>query len=166
MRRAWLAAALGAAAVGYWAGAWRAEAARDEHEALMQLDRDFDQMTSKGGSEVWVSFFADDGIMMPQGGSMAVGRDAIRKAITETFAAPGYSLRWEPVDAAVSGPMGYTYGLYKASRQDASGKPVTSYGKYVTIWKRQRDGWKVAVDIGNASPPPKQTEAAGAGNGS
>jgi ketosteroid isomerase-like protein len=166
MRRAWLAAAFGAAAVGYWAGAWRAEAARDDRETLMQLDRDFDQMTSKGGSEVWVSFFADDGIMMPQGAPIAVGRDAVRKTISETFAQPGYSLRWEPIDAVVSGPLGYTYGLYKAVRQDASGNLVASYGKYVTIWKRQRDGWKVALDIGNSSPPPKPAAAAGAGNGS
>jgi ketosteroid isomerase-like protein len=166
MRRAWLAAAFGAAAVGYWAGAWRAEAARDERETLMQLDRDFDQMTSKGGSEVWVSFFADDGIMMPQGAAMVAGRDAIRKSISETFAAPGYSLRWEPMDASVSGPLGYTYGLYKATRQDASGKLVASYGKYVTIWRRQREGWKVVVDIGNASPPPNQAPATGAASGS
>jgi ketosteroid isomerase-like protein len=33
---------------------------------------------------------------------------------------------------------------------------VASYGKYVTIWKKQRSGaWRVALDIGNASPAPE-----------
>jgi ketosteroid isomerase-like protein len=64
-------------------------------------------------------------------------------------------MRWEPVDAAASGDLGYTYGISKVTRSGANGKPQILYGKYVTIWHKQRDrSWKIAVDIGNASPPP------------
>jgi hypothetical protein len=38
---------------------------------------------------------------------------------------------------------------------DKDGKPVVEYGKYSTIWKKQRDGaWKAALDMGNSSLKP------------
>ena len=64
-------------------------------------------------------------------------------------------MRWEPVDGGVSGDLGYTYGVSKVLRARADGKPAVSYGKYATIWQKQRDrSWKVIVDIGNSSPAP------------
>ena len=36
---------------------------------------------------------------------------------------------------------------------------VVSYGKYVTVWRRERGGaWKAIADIGNASPAPPNKE--------
>jgi uncharacterized protein (TIGR02246 family) len=153
-------AAIGAAAlIGYQLGGWRttvASAARDEAKELLQTDRAFDEATAKLGMEGWISYFADDGIMFPSNSDMIVGKQAIRKYATARFETPGYVLRWEPIDARVSGNMGYTYGVSKASRAEPGGKRVASYGKYVTIWKKQRGGtWQVAIDIGNSSPQPQ-----------
>jgi ketosteroid isomerase-like protein len=40
--------------------------------------------------------------------------------------------------------------------KDKDGKLVTDYGKYATLWKKQKDGsWKVVMDMGNSSPAPK-----------
>ena len=55
-----------------------------------------------------------------------------------------------------SGDLGYTYGNYVFISKDKDGKIVASYGKYMSVWKKQKDGsWKVVVDMGNASPDPK-----------
>jgi ketosteroid isomerase-like protein len=143
---------------GYQLGGLRtatASAARDDARELIATDRAFDEATAKLGVQGWISYFADDGIMMPAGSDMIVGKEAIRKYVTERFEAPGFTLRWEPIDARVSGDLGYTYGVSKASRTEPDGKRVTSYGKYVTIWRKYRGGiWKVALDIGNNSPQP------------
>jgi ketosteroid isomerase-like protein len=56
---------------------------------------------------------------------------------------------------AASGDLGYTFGNYVLKAKDKDGKPVVEYGKYATVWKKQKDGsWKVAMDMGNASPAP------------
>jgi ketosteroid isomerase-like protein len=61
-----------------------------------------------------------------------------------------------PIDAYVSGDLGYTYGVWKSSRPGEDGKPEVSYGKYVTIWRKQHNGvWRLALDIGNSSPAPE-----------
>lgn len=151
-------AAIAAALIGYQLAGWKitvASAARDRARELMEADRAFDEATAAEGVEGWVSYFADDAVMLPAGSDVVVGKKAIREFVQKRFSAPGFSLRWEPIDARASGDLGYTYGVFKASRTEPDGKRVASYGKYVTIWRRQRGGeWKVALDIGNDSPAP------------
>ncbi len=148
-----------AALAGYLAGTWNgntASAAKDPAQEVLDADHAFDTATSKDGLDGWLSFFAPDGIMMPAGQPMIVGETAIHEFVSKAFAAPGFSMRWEPVDAAACGDLGYTYGVSKSSRTGPDGAPKISYGKYVTIWRKQRDRtWKVVLDIGNASPAPE-----------
>jgi ketosteroid isomerase-like protein len=132
-------------------------AAADERQTLMQVDKDFDKATAEEGVEGWVFSFAEDGRMFPAGGEIVNGKQAIHEAMAPAFATPGFSLRWKPLGADVSraGDLGYTFGTYVAKSPGPNGEPVERHGKYVSIWKKQPDGsWKVAVDIGNSSPPP------------
>jgi ketosteroid isomerase-like protein len=152
--------------LGFAAGMWNGgivSAARDPAQELLEADRAFDSETAQNGVSGWVSHFASDGIMMPAGSGIVAGRDAIRKFMATALESPGFSMRWEPIDAAASGDLGYTYGVSKTIRTGADNQPSVSYGKYVTIWRKQHDrSWKVVLDIGNASPPPapKVPEAA------
>lgn len=153
--------------IGYIAGSWNAgtasaakigrigkDPARDAQD-LLAADRAFDASTVKDGIDGWLAAFAEDGIMMPAGRDMLVGHTAMREFMSKVFTTPGFAMRWEPIDSVASGDVGYTYGLSKVTRTGADGKPSVSYGKYVTIWRRQGDrSWKIALDIGNASPAP------------
>ncbi len=138
---------------GFAAGVY---AARDDRTELMQLDREFDGAVARGGSAAWVSYFAEDGIMLPAGSNIVMGRKAIQEHMSQAFSDPKFKLRWEPLGAGVSRDLGYTYGLYRSERPGNDGKPVTSYGKYVTVWKKQRGEWKIALDCGNQSPAPQK----------
>ena len=49
--------------------------------------------------------------------------------------------------------MGYTWGHYEGSSTDANGNPVKTSGRYMTIWRREKDGtWKVVLDAGANEP--------------
>jgi len=133
------------------------QALRDE---LLRVDRAFDQRTAEQGLEGWVSFFAEDGMMAGSGG-IAKGRRAVRELMAPFFSKPGNTLRWKPVLAAVStsGDLGYTVGESLRTVDDQKGRLTQSRGRYVTIWRKQRDGaWKVELDTG-ASLPPKSVAA-------
>jgi ketosteroid isomerase-like protein len=146
--------------IGYAAGTWNSgvvNASKDPSKELLQLDREFDVATAREGVDGWLSYFSADGMMMPANHDLVVGQAAIREFESKAFATPGFSMRWEPVDAVAAGNLGYTYGVFKVIRNGPDGKPAASYGKYVTIWRKQhKDSWKIAVDIGNASPPPAE----------
>ncbi len=150
-------ALVAACLAGYAAGTWNSgivNAARDSTKDLVAADREFDASTAANGIEGWVSHFAQDGIMMPSGSPIVAGQDAIRTYATKAMT-PESSMRWEPIDGFVSGDLGYTYGLSKSVRLGADEKPVVSWGKYLSIWRKQSDrSWRVAVHIDNASPPP------------
>ena len=57
--------------------------------------------------------------------------------------------------APSSGDLGYTTGTNTFTFPDAQGRPTTSNGRYVTVWRRVRDGrWRCVVDFWNEAPPP------------
>jgi len=119
---------------------------------LMELDRQFDRDTSVEGVKAWVSYFAHDGIMVISQGEDIKGKEAIQQYMDRIFSLPGFSLRWEPIDASISedGSLGYTYGKYVRKYVDDKGTEVTSTGKYTTVWQKQRDtSWEIILDIGN-----------------
>jgi len=72
---------------------------------------------------------------------------------------PGVKLSWKPlkVEVAGSGDIGYTHGTYEFSADDQKGGRIEDHGKYVEVWKKQRDStWKCAIDIFNTDVPASQ----------
>ncbi|HEX4001353.1 MAG TPA: SgcJ/EcaC family oxidoreductase [Candidatus Acidoferrales bacterium] len=108
------------------------------------------------GATGYMSFYADDAVELSAGQNALVGKNAI--ANTMTFLDDKTNrLTWTPlhVDVAASGDLAYTYGTYEFHSMGKDGKPAVEYGKYATVWKKQKDGqWKVVLDTGNSSPSP------------
>jgi ketosteroid isomerase-like protein len=123
---------------------------------LTQLEADFNQATADHGFDGFMSYFADDAVELTAGSPIISGKENIRKALGPW--GPDVSLSWKPVQAemSASGELGYTYGTYVFKANGKDGKPAVSYGKYATIWKKQKDSsWKVIMDMGNTSPAPQ-----------
>jgi hypothetical protein len=84
---------------------------------------------------------------------LVIGPEATR----EMYAArgTGTALTWHPVFAWAAGSedLGFTVGEYIATLRGPSGAAVQRFGKYLTVWQRQRDGsWKFVADGGNPTP--------------
>ena len=122
----------------------------EQRSALMEADRAWSQTVTD--LDKFSSYFGSDATFYPPGMPAVTGTDAIRKAFGEISAAPGFSLSWTPDEAVVaaSGDIGYTTGKYTASMAGGSEK-----GKYVTVWKKEGDAWKVTEDIFNADSTPQ-----------
>lgn len=130
---------------------------------LLEADRTFDRLTQERGSEGWVSTFLPDGRMLLDRGPIVEGAGAIRDAMS-VLDDPSFSLTWEPLgaDVGTGGDLGYTWGRYRRSATREDGETTVAEGKYLTVWKRDRNGvWKVAADIGNSGapePPPSAVD--------
>jgi ketosteroid isomerase-like protein len=124
-------------------------------DLLRKLEADFAKAVAERGHDAFVSYFAEDGVELEDGGGVKTKADMLQEAAWPA----DLSLTWAPVKAemAGSGDMGYTYGNYVLRSKDKGGKIVARYGKYTSIWKKQKDGsWKVALDMGNSSPGPNR----------
>lgn len=155
MKRNLLTALLGLALAGLPS---KANAETDGSTSLRALEAEFMKATAERGFDGFMSYFADDASDLPNGGAIVTGKENIRKALGPW--GPDVSLTWSPVKAemAASGELGYTFGNYVFKAKDKEGNLVVHYGKYATVWEKQKDGsWKVAMDMGNASPDSSAT---------
>lgn len=98
-----------------------------------------------------VELFTADATVLPPGQPMIAGTDALRKFYTEAFKDKAFAVSREPTTVELDGNLAYTIGNYTKWSTGAGGKPLTEMGKYVLVWKKQKDGsWKISADIWNA----------------
>lgn len=120
---------------------------------LYDLEARFAKDVLERGGAGFSAWFAGDGVALGNGAAPLVGQVAIAKSAT--WSPKDYQLTWTPTDALMgpSGDMGYTWGHYEGHSKDANGTPVTTTGRYMTIWRKQSDGnWKVVLDAGANEP--------------
>lgn len=128
-----------------------------EGEKLMQLSRDWSETVASGDGEATLAVWADDATVMPPGTPAFHGKEAIGEFLEGMSKIPGFQISWEPISVHIadSGEMAYLIERNVMTMDDPSGTPVTTYGKVVTIWRKDADGnWRNVVDMWNAAPPP------------
>ncbi len=126
-------------------------------DTLKRLEAEFMNAAAAKGSQGYMSYYTEDAVEVPNGAPLIQGKQNIAKGMG-FLDDPNNRLTWTPVggDIAASGDLGYTYGTYEFYSKDKEGNPHVEHCKYTSIWKLQKDGsWKVALDMGNASPEPK-----------
>jgi ketosteroid isomerase-like protein len=128
--------------------------ARGALEQVRAADTAFSALAQRVGTgRAFGDFAADNAQIFSTPGEFITGP----RAISESFGPSGTSgaLVWHPVagDVAQSGDLGFTVGnaVFTGRRED--GGQVVRYSKYLTVWKKQRDGaWRYVVDGGSARP--------------
>lgn len=124
-------------------------------EAIRAADAAFaDDAARHGAGAAFGHFAASDAQVFSAPGEFITGPDAI----TQSFgpATAGSTVGWHPVAGEVSagGDLGYTVGnaIFTSTRDD--GTTQVRRSKYLTVWKRQRNGeWRYVVDGGSAREP-------------
>ena len=104
-----------------------------------------------GNADRMAALFDQDGSQFGAKGKVIRGRKAIHDRFADGFKNNGPALDFTitTLEVWLVDDLAYESGNY-ALKLQPKGKDMASYaGKYVTIWKRQRDGsWKIWVDFG------------------
>jgi ketosteroid isomerase-like protein len=117
---------------------------------LFDLEAKFAKATAEGGGKAFAAWFAEDGVSLANGQAPVRGQAAIAKQAN--WLPKDYQLLWTPTDGVMSpaGDMGYTWGHYEGHSRDADGNSKVTTGRYLTIWRKEKDGsWKVLLDASN-----------------
>jgi ketosteroid isomerase-like protein len=103
-------------------------------------------MSQRDGMKKAFIQYADSAVVLLRPGYFPIrGNDAIE--YLQNINDSAFTLTWSPENAemALSGDLGYTYGLYTYQTAD-----TTFQGTYVSIWQKQANGsWKYILDTGN-----------------
>ena len=94
--------------------------------------------------------YAADAVAMPPNQPIVSGRDAIREFWRATVQIPELSLTFEPqqIDVSSSGDLAIDRGTYRLN-----GHELDESGKYIEVWRKVGDDWKVAANIYNSDRP-------------
>lgn len=114
----------------------------------VRADTEFAALAARSGApEAFAKFIAADGVMFPATGELVRGRAEARRLLAE---GPQSAWVWRPVAAGASGDIGWTVG--EAVITPPGGGP-SFYTKYLSLWRRERDGSiRFIADGGNARP--------------
>ncbi len=55
----------------------------------------------------------------------------------------------KPEEINFIGNYAYNYGYYEGKTEHADGEIASFKGKYVVVWKKEEDNWKMYLDIWN-----------------
>ncbi len=130
-------------------------------DELIKADKKFSEKSIKDGiAAAFIAYADEDVILMRDQQFPIIGKKGLEEYYSK-IKKGNAKLEWSPVKAVIanSGELGYTFGNWIYTAKDTNGNLNKTYGNYVTIWKKQKDGsWKFVLDGGNTTPPPAKKE--------
>jgi ketosteroid isomerase-like protein len=126
---------------------------RKEVEKLRETELAFSKLCVEKGMAESFTFYADkDVIKLNEGQFPIIGIDSLIASFPVKSPQP-FTLEWYPlkVEVSKSADLGYTFGNWTLTNTNGE----KSFGNYMTVWKKQKDGnWKFVLDGGNSTPEP------------
>jgi uncharacterized protein (TIGR02246 family) len=125
--------------------------------SIEQAEAQYAKVLMAGDAPALAAFFTEDGVFI-LGAQKGInqGRAAVQAFNEERMKTWRYlDVTITTADVGVSGELAYERGTNRITRQQGSATPVTSTGRYLTVWRRQSDGrWLIQADMVVADPAP------------
>jgi len=129
----------------------------EDADAIRQLATQWRAGWLAGDTDLLISLYTDDPVLMPQDQPAVQGKDAIRALYEQVFRVYRIESDSTLMEVETSGDWGYFWSSYQLrATPKAGGHAVTSAGKSVFIVRRAPGGpWKIArlIDNSDGSQP-------------
>lgn len=117
--------------------------------AITRANSEFEVAMTKGDIRPIVAPYTDDAVFVGFDGTSVKGKAQIESLYRERFARSGPALetRIESEQLILDGDLAYERGRGSITRNE-SGKRVTDWARFFTIWQRQPDGsWLIFRNV-------------------
>jgi ketosteroid isomerase-like protein len=139
-----------------WAGSGlSAQSGPPDSVKIQQLARQFSAAFMRGDAAAMADLYTSDGVIFPEQSERITGREGIQRYFTLPRGRRITHHLLTPSRIVVDGEHAYDYGTYEigGERDGTAWGPVR--GKYVVVWRRYRDTWRMQLDIWNSSAKPE-----------
>jgi uncharacterized protein (TIGR02246 family) len=121
--------------------------------ALNQLAAAFAAAFNEQDAVKVAAFYTEDAVLMPPNMAMVKGRRDIEAYYRKGFSQSGGTMKLNPFESSIAGTLAIEAGGSTMSGT-VGGAARTDAGKYVVIYRRVKNEWKIAFDIFNNDAPP------------
>jgi uncharacterized protein (TIGR02246 family) len=122
---------------------------------IQELSRRFSAAYVAGDIETMVGLYTPDAVIFPVNSEMLQGPDAIRRFWTIPAGQRITRHLATPTEIRIDGDHAYDYGVYEVAGVGGNGAAWgPTPGKYVIVWRRTPQGWRMHLDMWNSRPQP------------
>lgn len=121
--------------------------------AIEQVNALFSEAIARGDAQAIAKLYTEDAILLPERGELVKGRQAIGEFWKTAMDDGVKSVTVTTLDVGGSGDLAHEVGTVLLTLQAEGRPPATASAKFVVVWKREADGWKIHRDIWNDPPP-------------
>ncbi len=118
----------------------------------------FMEAFSQGDAAAVVACYTEDAQFLPPNSEIVSGREAVQEAIQGLIDAGIKGLQLEATEVEGHGDTAHEVGTYILMGEN---EQTIDEGKYIVIWKKVGDEWKLHRDIFNSNNPPPAPEERG-----
>lgn len=122
---------------------------RAEKERILTAAKNFSKAYMQGDLDAIVNAYTDDGKIMPNNSSIIEGAEALATYWKLPDGVTIVHHELHPREINVIGNYAYDYGHYEGKTKSNDGALSDWQGKYVVVWKKVGDDWKMYLDIWN-----------------
>lgn len=120
-------------------------------EQLLEIDRQFAELAQTKGMFAWKQYCSDNLLMATSEHHPYIeGWSSVEPSLLALYRLDDIAFTWSPQHAFVSddNSLGVTTGLYERTYR-INGEAKKHQGKYVNVWKKIDNQWKIVLDMGN-----------------
>jgi uncharacterized protein (TIGR02246 family) len=122
-------------------------------EAITAVNKKFEEAAIKKDAAAIAALYTEDAVVLPPDAPMARGKAAIQELWGAVIGGMGLkSVKLETVDMEVASDSACEVGQATLELAPEGGATTTAKAKYVVVWKKTGDGWKLHRDIWNGTP--------------
>lgn len=122
----------------------------DKSEEIKAVNRRFEELYAAGDEGTFSQLYTEDALIMLPGSEALQGRAGARQFLAGAKQRGVRKVVLTTHELEVSDNTAWERGSAVVSRADGS---VAAKNKYIVIWKRTTDGWKLHRDILNSDLP-------------
>lgn len=116
---------------------------------ILENIKEFSRLYVSAETDKLTAMYCEDAKIFPAGDDIIIGQAAIKKKWTLSKGAKILSHKVIPREIKIIDDYAYDYGYYEGSSKNKDGESSFWKGKYVIVWKKEDNDWKIYLDIWN-----------------
>ena len=118
---------------------------------ILKNGKAFSQAYIDGDTSKLTSFYSQDGKIFPDNSDIIEGYEAIKNKWTLPKHLRILTHKATPKEINVIEGYAYDYGYYEGTSINIKDETTSTFkGKYVIVWKKENNDWKMYLDIWNS----------------